>query len=44
MHLQNLMDVWDIHQRTAKRDLSGLMEAKVIVAKWSGRKCRYELP
>ena len=44
MHIQNLMDVWDIHQRTAKRDLSGMMGAKVIVAIRLGRTCRYKLP
>lgn len=43
MHIQNLMDVWGIHQRTAKRDLSGMMEAKVIVPVRSGRTCRYTL-
>ena len=44
MHIQSLMDVWDVHSRTAKRDLSGMMEARAIVAIRSGRKCRYELP
>lgn len=43
MHLQNLLDVWNIHQRTAKRDLAGMMEARVIVARRFGRNCRYEL-
>jgi hypothetical protein len=43
MHINDLMTVWQIHQRTAKRDLSGLLTAGLIVAARSGRTCRYQL-
>lgn len=44
VHVGNLVDVWGIHVRTAKRDIAGLLESKLVNTKRSGRKCIYELP
>lgn len=43
VHIDDLMNTWAIHQRTAKRDIAGLLGAKLVVALRSGRKCRYIL-
>jgi hypothetical protein len=43
IHINDLMTVWQIHQRTAKRDVSGLLTAGLIVPVRSGRTCRYQL-
>ena len=39
MHIGDLIDVWGIHVRTAKRDIAGLLELKLLNAKRLGRKC-----
>lgn len=44
MHIEDIMDIWGVHQRTAKRDVSGLVTSGVIIAVRSGRICRYQLP
>ncbi|MDX2094443.1 MAG: hypothetical protein SFW64_00645 [Alphaproteobacteria bacterium] len=43
IHIEDLMAVWGIHERTAKRDVSGLLTAGLIIAARSGRTCRYQL-
>ena len=43
MHADDLINTWNVHSRTAKRDLAGLLEAKLIVAIKMGRSCKYEL-
>lgn len=44
MHIHNLMEVWGIHERTGKRDLSGMIKAGLVTPIRSGRKCQYVLP
>lgn len=44
MHIEDIIDVWGVHQRTAKRDVSGLVTSGPIIAVRSGRSCRYRLP
>lgn len=44
IHAGDLVKTWDVHIRTAKRDIAGLLESKLVNAKRSGRKCSYELP
>ena len=44
MHIGDLMTVWSIHERTAKRDIAGLLESKLVAAIKSGRKCKYQCP
>lgn len=43
VHLDDLIKVWLVHERTAKRDIAGLLGAKLLLAVRSGRKCRYQL-
>ena len=44
IHIEDLMNIWGVHERTAKRDISGLLTVGVILAARSGRKCCYHLP
>ncbi len=43
MHISDLMSVWRVHERTAKRDIAGLLQSNLIMAVRAGRKCSYQL-
>ena len=43
MIASNIVETWRVHSKTARRDVKGLLEAKLIVAIKSGRSHRYEL-
>ncbi len=43
MQAGDLVDIWHVHTKTAKRDVLGLLEAELIVPMKTGRNCRYKL-
>lgn len=43
MIASNIVETWRVHSKTARRDVKGLLEAKLIVAIKIGRINRYEL-
>ncbi len=42
MHVDDLVETWSVHSRTAKRDIAGLVESGLVCAIRSGRKCSYQ--
>ena len=43
IHTDDLVTTWVVHQRTAKRDIAGLIDAKLVQTIRVGRKCCYKL-
>jgi hypothetical protein len=43
MHIYELMVMWRVHMKTAKRDAAGLLQTGLIRAVKQGRQCHYEL-
>lgn len=43
IHANDLVTMWGVHIRTAKRDISGLLESKLVMPERLGRKCSYRV-